>query len=79
MPDPDRLDDMTLIEVNHLLRMCGLAVRDRLPKGAGYVVIGFDFGTRTMMNYASNADPLELAKRLRELADRIGGKEHIPR
>jgi len=78
MPEPDRLDDMPLPEVNYLLHMCGLAVRGRLPKGAGYVVIGFDFGACTTMNYTSNAKPVELVERLRKLADRIEGKEYIP-
>lgn len=45
-------------------------VASRVPKGMGFAVILFDFGSGGNISYASNADRTAMRSALRELLDK---------
>lgn len=46
--------------------------------GAGFCLIGFSFGEGGWMTYVSNGERADVAKALRELADKIEREVKIP-
>lgn len=53
-------------EIEKLLRVVGLTIKDIMPKGWGFTVLMFDYGDHGNMFYMSSAEREDMIKAMKE-------------
>jgi hypothetical protein len=75
-----RLEDMTEPELRAYTKKLMNMIDDRLPEGAGFVLLFFPGGTNhNIWQYASNCERSDMIPALRTTADRLERGQHVPR
>jgi len=73
------LDDMTEPELRDLFNRVARAIDGMLPDGTGFVLIAAPFGPEGVGQYVANGDREDCIRWMRETADRLDGREDVPR
>jgi hypothetical protein len=74
-----QLEDMTEPELRALTNAVLNAVKQRLPKDTGFLVLFWPHGDYKISQYGSNCERPGMIEALREAADRLEKRQDVPR